>query len=245
MLIAIPSKGRAGSVTSHRFLGNAEPLSRLFVPESEVDDYRKYHEQVEGVPDTIRGITPTRNFILDWAKAKNERWVMQVDDDVLSFTYKEGGVSTGFPIPARRKLLLFTNMFVMAEELETNLWGLSVSQDKRFYREYSPFSFLCVVVGNLMGIIDDGQRFDERLVVKEDYDFSLQSLYHHRRILRSNKYAWFVRHHDTPGGCRSYRTRQVEQGAIDILCKKWGSHIIQPNPRKNFEIIVRTPLKGI
>ena len=97
-----------------------------------------------------------------------------------------------------------------------------------------------------MGIVNDGQRFDERCVVKEDYDFSLQSLLSHKAVLRILKY-WFKVPHLTgqSGGCAAYRTMQVEYDAVAYLKRKWGSGIIGTNPKKDWEIVVRPPLKGI
>ena len=249
LLIAIPSKGRAGMVTSHHLLGDALDYAKIFVPDSEVDEYKEGHPEVEivGVPDSIKGITPTRNFILDYCDGYEIPWNLQIDDDALYFNYFEGGIGTpGIVLPDDRKLALLTNYFEMCEDLGTNLFGFNVSGDKKFYREYSPFSMLSVVVGNLMGIVVDDQRFDERLKVKEDYDFSLQSLYRHRKIIRSNKYVWRVAHHDTAGGCKTYRTLQVEKDAIAILQQKWGKGIVRPHFKKGeYEIRVQVPLNGI
>jgi hypothetical protein len=56
MLIAIPSKNRAGNTTTNKIL----PNSTFFVPESEVHMY-SYIKNVVGVPKEIKGITSTRN----------------------------------------------------------------------------------------------------------------------------------------------------------------------------------------
>lgn len=244
MIIAIPSMGRAGKVTSTDVLSGAH--CTLFVPENEEQDYREHHDSVIPVPMKIKGITPTRNWILDWAKAKNERAVVQCDDDGLSFNkFEDGKPGTGVPLKSISIPDLLSNMFDMTADISSNLFGFQMANDSQFYKEYSPFSFLCVVVGNFMGILEDGQRFDERLRVKEDYDFSLQSLFRHRRVLRHNKYAFMVTHIFDKGGCSDYRTYDVELSAIRTLRKKWGSNIIRSHPEKPWEIRVRTPLKGI
>lgn len=248
MIVAVPSKGRAGAVSSIKLLGSAGGLARLFVPEDEADEYRSGNGvPVEGVPLAVKGITATRNFILEWCEKQGETELVMVDDDGVGWGYFEDGIKTpGLPYPDAWKLDLLTNCFGMAREAGTNLFGFSVSFDKRFYREYSPFSLVCVVVGNLMGIvIGDGQRFDERLKLKEDYDFSLQSLRRYRRVLRSNKHYWHVEHHDTPGGCRSYRTFAAEKESIDLLQRKWGKGIVRRNSRKDWEIMVHCPIPGI
>lgn len=246
MIITIPSKGRAGRVTSHKHLGDAAHLAVVFCPEAERAEYKQHHERVVGVPDRIQGITPTRNFILDYARDLGERFVVQTDDDAKHFTYFEADTKApGLIVPDDRKLAIFEQHFEMCVDLGTNLFGFQVSYDPKFYREYSPFSFTSVIVGNFMGIVEDGQRFDERLKLKEDYDFSLQSLYRHRRILRNNKYAWAVEHHDTTGGCKAYRGFDTESAAIKTLQAKWGRKIVSVHPKKAYEIRVRCPIPGI
>ena len=75
MIIAIPSKNRAGKTTSQRVLPNAT----FYVPESEVHQYKQFVKNVIAVPKEVKGITPTRNWIL---KNTKERYVVFIDDDV-------------------------------------------------------------------------------------------------------------------------------------------------------------------
>ena len=242
MLVAIPSKGRAGRVTSTKWFDGPT----IFCPASEAADYREHHRPVVAVPDEVRGITPTRNWILDWARERGERRVLQVDDDNVGVVKFEGGKrGRGVPVGKADFLWLVANMFDMAEDAGTNLWGLQVTDDGKAYREYSPFSLQSFIPGNLMGIIDDGQRFDERFVVKEDYDYTLQSLHRHRRVFRLNKYAWYVEHQTIPGGCRSYRTMELERRTVALLKQKWGTKLVRTNPKKPYECRIRSPIPGI
>lgn len=243
MIFAIPSKGRAGIVTTTKFVTK---MAAIFCPESEEEDYKKYHQRVMGVPEKIIGITRTRNWILDFAKHNGERRILMMDDDLRVFAkFEKGKPGVGIPVEFERFIHLVSNMFDMAEDIGTNLWGFQVTNDGKTYREYSPFSLQSFIAGHLMGIIDDGQRFDERLRLKEDYDFSLQSLRRHRRVLRFNKYSFYVDHHDTVGGCRTYRTMKMEMDAIEMLRRKWGTELVWTNPKKRYEVRVRSPIGGI
>src|SRR6478609_7156863 len=81
MLIAIPSKGRPMGVKTKKIL----PSASVFVPQSEVKDYEKCGvTNVVGVPDSVKGITATRNWILDNC---GDPWVVMVDDDVKQQGY--------------------------------------------------------------------------------------------------------------------------------------------------------------
>ena len=74
MLIAVPSKNRAGKTTTDRILPN---IATFYVPESEIHQY-SYIKNVVGVPKEVQGITATRNWIL---KNTDEKWVVFLDDD--------------------------------------------------------------------------------------------------------------------------------------------------------------------
>ena len=84
MLIAIPSKNRAGQTTTNKILPN---IGTFFVPESEVHQYH-YIKNVIGVPSSVQGITQTRNWIL---KNTDEKWVVFLDDDAKNVGYTELG----------------------------------------------------------------------------------------------------------------------------------------------------------
>lgn len=225
-------------MTTHQMIG----VDRVYVPESEVAEYALAYKGlvIVGVPDEIKGITPTRNYILE---QETDKHIVQIDDDVEYF-FRFEGVKTYKIFDRGRIKLLFENMFVMAEDLGTNLWGLQLATDPKFYREYSPFSFGSIVVANLFGMINDGQRFDERFIVKEDYDYSLQSLYKHRRILKNQKYGVKVKHLFNSGGVVSYRSKETEENAYKLLLKKWGRRIVRRNNNKNFVRII-PPINGI
>jgi len=71
--ICIPSKGRAGLISSHKVFKTAT----IFVPENEVTQYEIYKNPIIGIPNEIKGITATRNWILK----NTEGDVFFIDDD--------------------------------------------------------------------------------------------------------------------------------------------------------------------
>ena len=78
--ICIPSKGRAGLISTNKIFKSAF----IYVPESEVHEYSMY-ENVVGVPNDIRGITATRNYILK----SNDCNIFFIDDDLQYGGYIE------------------------------------------------------------------------------------------------------------------------------------------------------------
>lgn len=240
MLIAIPSMGRSNGSATFEILKKESPM--FFVPEREHAEYKKNYKDVTAVPNEIKGITQTRNFILDWCKAKNIEHVVQVDDDAIGFFKFENCKIFDISYSAA---IHFHSAMQLMEDLGTVLFGFQVTKDTMTYREYSPFSFVSTCVASCFGMKVCNLRFDENIRLKEDYDYSLQVMREYRKVLRLNKYVWFVEHQKNKGGCSEYRSHEAELNAINYLKKKWGDSVIQTNKRKDFEIVVRSGLRGI
>tara|TARA_R110000796_G_scaffold207106_1_gene323439 strand:- start:489 stop:1205 length:717 start_codon:yes stop_codon:yes gene_type:complete len=234
--VYIPSKGRAGKVTSDKLFLD----SIIICPENEVSDYKKYHKNVIGVDMNVKGITQTRNWILDNIK---DEWHIQVDDDAIGFYKHERGKRNNF-IDKDIIHNLITNQFYTADGWGLKAWGLSLAGDYKFYREYQPFSTQKMVGANIIGIIKNPIRFDTRLKVKEDYDYSMQHIAKYGGILRYMKYGIDVIHLTNKGGCVSYRTKDIEMDAYETLKKKWGKKIVILTNNKNF-LRLKSPRKGI
>ena len=50
--ICIPSKGRAGLITTHKVFKSAT----IFVPKSETEQYKIYSNEIIGIPDEIKDL---------------------------------------------------------------------------------------------------------------------------------------------------------------------------------------------
>ena len=234
--VYIPSKGRAGKVTTHKLF----PQAIIVCPESEKSSYLEFHEQVLGVADSVKGITRTRNWILENVK---DEWHVQVDDDALSFHLFEAGKMATFIDPEKINRIV-DNQFNLCSGWGFKAWGFSLAADYKFYREFTPFSTQSVIGANIIGIIKNPLRFDERLRVKEDYDYSMQHIAKYGGVLRSLKYGIDVVHLTNEGGCVAYRTEESELEAYQILRKKWGDKIVQRQMNKNY-IKMRSPRRGV
>jgi hypothetical protein len=79
--IAIPSKSRAGLITSQEIFKSGV----IYVPENEVKQYSIYKNKIVGIPIEIKGITATRNWILK----NNDCNIFFLDDDFLVGGYYE------------------------------------------------------------------------------------------------------------------------------------------------------------
>jgi len=234
--VYIPSMGRAGKVTTHKLFKE----SYIVCPDSEVDLYKEHHDNVIGVDDKVKGITQTRNWILDYNK---ENWHIQVDDDALSFhTYEYGKLIKFIDVDRIDRIL--ETQFMTCDEWGLKVWGLSLASDYMFYRPFAPFSTQSVIGANIIGIVKNDIRYDERLKVKEDYDYSMQHIAKYGGAFRNCKYGIDVIHLTNEGGCVAYRTKDVEMQAYNTLVKKWGKKVVKLQDNHNF-LKMRSPRKGI
>lgn len=242
--IVILSYKRAGEVTSDKVFNNA----LIYVPNSQVEEYEKYEYEngakVVGFDDKYNGnIARARNYILNEFAGKD---VVMVDDDYSYLgCYRKGKAKR---LTADEIDELIDNGMRMAKELGTVLWGLNVHADRQSYDEYAPFNFLSVVLAPFHAITSElpaNIRYDERIPLKEDYDFSLQVLHKYHKVLKFKKYHYQVNHHNKKGGVVSYRTMQKEEEMNNILLRKWGSKVVSYDMAKSVNPKVKPNLKGI
>lgn len=85
-----------------------------------------------------------------------------------------------------------------------------------------------------MGIINDSTyRFDERFIVKEDYEISLRHINQYGGIIAARYFHWENSHWKDDGGCKDYRTQKVEEDAIKLLKQLYPSMVTGANKKNN------------
>ena len=224
--ICIPSKGRAGLMTTHKVFKSAY----IYVPESEVYQYEVY-SNVIGVPDSIKGITATRNWILK----NNDSNVFFIDDDFLYGGYVE---RTDTKYKVKRVidesvyLKEIEKMFEICDQMNSKICGFFTSGNNLTNYSWKPFLFSGVCLGSCMGIVNDGSYyFDESYEVKEDYELSLRHILERGLTVRSN--ILFMQHEHTQmsGGCRDDRRIEKEKSAIKRMIKKYPGYIKEAKHR--------------
>lgn len=247
MKIYSPSYKRAEGVKTHKILKDVI----YCVHEFEAESYRELGFNIEVMPDAIRGnIARVRNYILDsYIKGVG----LIVDDDLEGI--KRWNIREGKPVQESIENIdeWIEQGFVMCAEVGAKLWGINILGDKGSYREYSPLGITNTISGSFMGFVNNELRFDERLPLKDDYDYCLQNLNVHRKILRFNYASMIKKDHGNLGGCADYRTMSREMEQMKLLRKKWGADIVKfDNTQrgkkiKNFDMnpIIKAPIRGI
>lgn len=216
MLIAIPSKNRAGKTTTNKILPN---IGTFFVPESELHQY-SYIKNVIGVPKEVSGITNTRNWIL---KNTKDKWVVFLDDDAKNVGYTRLGLHNSYKIDIKDEGFWgeeFLKAFDLSEQLGYKMWGVKTEAAPMSVYPYKPILTKTYLTASCMGIINDGEfYFDEEFKVKEDYEICLRHIVKYGGILGIRYLHWENEHWVTDGGCKDYRTVNMEKDAIKKLAK--------------------------
>jgi hypothetical protein len=231
MLIAVPSKGRAGLTTTDKILPT---VATWFVPESETHQYKGIYKNVVGVPKSVQGITATRNWIL---KNTDEKWVVMLDDDAKITGYTKLHKNRGEQIKKTGEFFWrdeFIKYFDLCEQLKMKIWGVKTEAALRSVYPYKPILLKSYVTASCMGIINDGEyTFDESFPVKEDYEICLRHIRDKGGILAIRYLHWENNHWGKDGGCKDYRTVNMEKEAIKKLIKMYPSMIASAHRKAN------------
>jgi hypothetical protein len=237
MICVIPSAGRASTMETHKLFRE----SYVCVPESQADEYRKYHPAVVAHPDSVYGMGQKRQWILD---NFDDNIIFMADDDIECLVYMGG--EEGFAGGLRTKVKdpdhiweVLLNTATIARDTGTNLFGFNEIADIRKFDYLQPFAPRKRINGFAMGIIKDDQRFDPRLVVKQDYDFFLMSLYWKRFIWRDDRYAFLAKHYTNKGGLCSHRSTNKEIECIKILQQKFGKRVVGTVKDKPWKVVIK------
>jgi hypothetical protein len=230
MLIAIPSKNRAGNTTTNKILPN---IGTFFVPLSQVHQYG-YIKNVVGIPNEIQGITNTRNWIL---KNTKERWVVFLDDDAKNVGYTQMGKTQSKMIKIIDEGFWkeeFLKAFDLTEQLGYKMWGFKTEAAPRSVHPYKPILTKTYLTASCMGMVNDGEfYFDENFKVKEDYEICLRHIVKYGGILGIRYLHWENEHWVTEGGCKDYRTIEMERKAIKDLNKLYPNMLRSAKRKAN------------
>jgi len=223
MLIAIPSKGRAGKVRSIKVLRSAT----LFVPDYEAEAYKRIYgdDHVVAVPNDVKGITATRNWILD--NAHDDRVVM-LDDDVKAQGWFKlyDHFAKHYDLSEPEWIREFTRLFEVCDQTGYRIWGVATDGALMSVYPFKPFLFRTYVTASCMGIRNEtGIRFDERFRVKEDYEICLRCIKEDGGLVGARYIHWVNSHWGDEGGCKDYRTVEIEEKAVRLLMQLYPGYV--------------------
>lgn len=199
------------------------------MPESQAAAYRAVTPHVVTHPDSVIGLTPKLNWMLE--HLMDDEGLIFLDDDLVY-------LRRNFASAAERKIrdtrdpaeihAILRQTFELARDLGAFFFGWETSVEAiRYYGGHAPFALTGYINGCAMGFrAGHGLRFDERIVAKNDYDISALNAFRHRRVLKDCRFAFCQRDTFTGAGGQShYRNSDTERRDCELLRQKYGEAI--------------------
>lgn len=225
----VPSSGRPGNVPKLQQLLGVE--CDWYVPADQAADYR-YAGAEHVFPVEHDGwhgrLAAQRNRMLDEAFADN-RYSVQCDDDLRSIKWMAAVGAKPERIGCHDAIAR-----VLAAMADTGalLGGRAITSNPLSYRR--PLTTVGFVNG-LLVVAPSPERFDETLVTKADWDYTLQHLHAYGGVARVDALLMDFPYRKGRGGCEDYRTQQLlEEGAAALL-DKWPD-AVKASPTKPGEL---------
>jgi hypothetical protein len=194
----------------------------------DVDDYK-----VNGAEKIYKGgnLIGNRNAALDYCFNKNKICV-QIDDDLQTISINDfTGKRTKKYVTVVQAIKGLLPQFINSKY---NYAGAPPTANPFFATKVYQENILITAPFTITK--PNPIRFDTRLKLKEDYDYTLQHI-QNTGCIRYHKYLFDFKRYGNKGGVVSYRTDKLEQKAINYLQGKWGE-CIKLNPKRQNEILL-------
>ena len=234
MIVCIPTKGRPKTKT-YKLFEHVGIKVFHFVEPQELDFYDVPNKL--SIEKNNMGIGYVRNFVLDWAKKNNEKWIIVCDDDVTSF-----GIYNGKTV--KKNASIWNEIYNKVKDLPFELVGINYTQhawhEKTKYSINKKFAEVCV----LMNVSKIKWNYRPEFNLKEDRDFALQTIQKGNGILRFNHY-WFSCPDvgSNKGGLQDEYKAKKDEASAKKMCQEWYPFITLK--RKGERIDMKTDIKGL
>lgn len=258
MLFCIVSKGRPGNVlqAEARLLSGGARTSSIVWIVGRGD--RLAYESAGGACQVLEGggLCASRNLAIDEARRRQYEYAVQLSDDLrkvdvvragpelrhffdestwkapgdfsaANAAAKSFGTSPVSPVAAARLVR------AVMRQIGAKLGGCYPTPNQGQAMSAPPLQRSHFVVGDFV-VIDAASplRFDERFLLKEDYDFTAQHLHHYGLVARCNRVVAEFVHRTNSGGAVDIRDDQTEKDMIALLHHKWPG-TFRPSTKPN------------
>jgi hypothetical protein len=233
MKLLCPSKGRAGRVLLEKVL--PPDKFTLVVPHNEQQDYEKHYPNTEvlATPKGTKGITGTRQWILDTFAKDHD--IMMLDDDIdhvrRNFVEPSDEVSTVIDDPETVLGYIESTMDI-ARQMGTSLFGYTSLRNPLQYPAHRVFDCLGMLNGACMGFLKGFDfRYAPDIVTADDYYIALLYIYHNRYLFLDHRVAFMSRDNFiSTGGVSDMRTTDNMKNDTLLLRKYFGDVIQLKTP---------------
>ena len=217
-----------------------EPVTWV-VPADDAESYRATGARdIIAVDDPPRGsdtyaLPKARNAALQAAAAAGEICI-QSDDDLrrLSLWARKPGSHDKLRGAQRIDTDWVTVRDMLIMQLEggsARLAGVAPTANVGFGSD--TISTRAFVIGSLCATNTDEVLFDERLPLKEDYDFTCAHIERFGAVARINRIITDYAHYTNRGGAVSYRNTDNEHATAQMLLRRWPQYLQPHRSRPN------------
>jgi hypothetical protein len=218
LTIVIPSKGRAGKVSTLKLI----PEATLVVPYNELNDYVQAYPDfvVVCTPKSVKNIVASRQWILE--QFPN---VFMIDDDVTAIHKMYESDSKYMEIEDPEEIIgIIYRLADMAKDLGAKMFGFGNCRTPVQYRSHEPFKFTGYQNASYCGFLEGHDlMYDLSYSEGEDHYISCLNIYRHRFMLIDTRYAVFTKDNfKGEGGCSTDRTLTEFQENTIRLRKTFG-----------------------
>lgn len=216
MIACIPTKGRPNTNTYVRFEQAGIKCYHFLEPQ----EYKSSPlPNKVSIKQNDRGVSYARNFILEWAKANNQEWIVMCDDDVNQFGYYKNNQDN------KVGAVIWHDIKRKAERLPFELYGVNLRQhawyEKKDYTINKSFVEVCL----LMHVPRIHWHYRSQFDLKEDRDFVLQTIKKGNGIIKFHKH-----YYNCPavgsnaGGLQGAYASQRDKEAAIKMCYEYAPH---------------------
>lgn len=194
------------------------------------EDYWQYKEAGAGAVEMTKGLSEARNLALELAFKQGYPCV-QLDDDLkgAKFAYEGKGAPT-------EPYMAVEYLVERCLQTDLPLAGGQPTNNPYFARGGTKL----FILGSAICVKPSSPRFDTRLWLKEDYDFTCQHIDVYGGALRIENLIFDFAHYTNKGGAVDSRSDKIEQRMIEYLMQKWPGWIHKHPTRQN-EVLLRLP----
>lgn len=200
--ILIPSKARSETCSSCYQLQQFNIPFLIFIYQEDYQDYLRFFskDKLLVVPKNIRGLTPKRQYILDYAKQNNYSWFWMMDDDIEKL-YKRPieNITKQKSLPLEplnmKEFIQSIEIFVNCiENINPNHTIFEIGfKERAFGLQKHPIS-VNTDVGpiHLFNSKNIKKKYDLNMVALEDTDFSVQNIQSGKLNIKLNHFIFFA-----------------------------------------------------
>lgn len=223
--IFIPTKNRPNKQKTYEILTSLDLKPVLVIEPQEEQAIKGKYEYIL-LPDNDRGISFSRNYILNYSRQNKFDYIVMIDDDVNSF-YKKN---------EEGKLEKNNESFLEALERFIEYRGYCGLEYQQFaWCQDSKYTYnrsveVCMMI--YVPYIPDDVQFDPKS--KEDKDFAIQMIMKGKKTMKMNDIALAVPSVGTnEGGLHDWYQSEGDKQASEYMLEKWGEDIITLKQKKD------------